>query len=117
MATSVLIDIDHAVDYILENGEVGSFRRMIKGVFNASGKKKLYCFFHSWELLAVFAIASSIFHNQALEAITIGISYHMACDQVYWTIIDKKLRPLSYFLFYRVQRNFNLASLTPIERY
>lgn len=115
MAASVLIDIDHAVDYILENGEVGSFRRMIKGVFNVSKKKKLYCFLHSWELLTVFAMASSIFHNQVLETIAIGLSYHMVCDQIYWTLIDKKLRPLAYFMYYRIQRNFDLALLTPIK--
>lgn len=116
MVTSVAIDMDHAIDYILENGEVNSFRRMIKSVFSGSGKKKLYCFFHSWELLSVLIIASSLFHNQTLDVITIGISYHMVCDQVYWTIIDKRLRPLAYFLFYRVQCNFDLATLTPTGR-
>ena len=116
MAASVLIDVDHGLDYIVENRKINSVYEMIRSVFSGAGKTKLYCFLHSWEMLGVLAIITTLFHSPTLEITLAGLGYHMICDQIYWTVVDKKLKPQAYFIFIRARYNYELAALTVTER-
>lgn len=100
--SGIFIDLDHHLDYFLERKELPlSYKKLVDFLEN-DHRSKLYLVLHSYELIALLWV--SIFYFQ-LNAVwlgaAIGFTAHIFCDE-----IVNPLRPLSYFLTYRVKHNF-----------
>ena len=100
--SGIFIDLDHHLDYFLERKELPlSYKKLVDFLEN-DHRSRLYLVLHSYELIAL--LWASIFYFQ-LNAVwlgaAIGFTTHIFCDE-----IVNPLRPLSYFLTYRVKHNF-----------
>ena len=101
--SGILIDLDHYFDYYLARKELPlNFKKLVDFCHN-NYHSKLYIFLHSYELL--FLLWFSIYYF-SLGAVwlgaAVGFTAHIICDE-----IVNPLRPLSYFLTYRIKQNFS----------
>ncbi|MCF6150548.1 MAG: hypothetical protein E3K37_18115 [Candidatus Kuenenia sp.] len=97
-----LIDVDHIWDYYINVGWDFSIKKFGHAV--DSGKmKKAFLYFHSYELLIILIILCFFTQfNYCLSFTTLGIVIHLVCDQ-----IVNPVKPLTYFLIYRVLKKFD----------
>ena len=98
----IFIDLDHHIDYFLAKKEIPlSYTKLFN--FGAYDKHaKLYLFFHTYEALIFFWLAIYYFHlNDLWLGLAVGLTTHMICDQ-----FANPLRPLGYFLIYRLKHGF-----------
>ena len=101
--SGILIDLDHHLDYYLARKELPlSFKKLVDFCKN-DHYSKLYIFLHSYELLFLLWLSIFTFSFGAVWlGIAIGFTTHIICDE-----IANPLRPLSYFLAYRMRHNFS----------
>ena len=101
--SGIFIDLDHHVDYFLSEKRMPkSFRELVEFCEkNPTGK--LYLIFHFYELLA-FLWAGIYFLRlgDVWVGMAVGLTTHMIFDQ-----ITNPLKPLAYFMFYRIKHQFN----------
>ena len=102
---SVLIDLDHLIDYIVCFGPGVSIKRFFRREFIRSDK--VYIPFHSWELVALLFIFGVFL--KGLSFLAFGMLVHMVIDYLYHHLKT----PLFYSLFYRFQRGFSYSRLDP----
>ena len=98
----VFIDLDHHLDYFIDKKKIPlSYQELFD--FGAHGtESKLYLFLHSYELLTLFWLLIWYLHlNDIWIGLALGFSVHMICDQ-----IVNPVRPLGYFLIYRMKYGF-----------
>ena len=101
--SGIFIDLDHHLDYLLIKKELPLSYSKLVHFFNDDDHSKLYLIFHSYELLAILWISIFAFHlNSVWLGVAVGFTTHIMCDEVV-----NPLRPLSYFLTYRVKHNFS----------
>ncbi|MFH1782820.1 MAG: PilZ domain-containing protein [Candidatus Omnitrophota bacterium] len=104
LTTSILIDIDHYIDYIRENGLTlnlikvnNTYRQGLPCNF-----KKITLIFHSYELLAALCIIISIFDlNIVYRYAATGMMLHLFIDQM-----TNPVKPLTYFFMFRLFNKF-----------
>ena len=100
--TGVLLDIDHALDYVLNFGW-----RLRPSHFFSSFKYEAFdnivVFLHSWEFIVVY-LALLWFMNWEPVAIgaVVGILLHISLDHIF-----NAHSRLAYFLSYRLWHNFS----------
>jgi len=101
--SGIFIDLDHHLDYYLARKELPLSYRKLFDFCKYERQSKLYLLLHTYEL--VFLLWFCIF-TLSLDNIwfgtAIGVTIHMLCDE-----IVNPLRPLSYFLTYRIKHNFS----------
>ena len=96
-----LIDADHLIDYFITHPLTLDFRRIYKACLNVDMKRVLVIF-HSFELAAlVWAIGLLSPAGKIGIAAAVGISQHLILDQLF-----NPVRPLTYFLIYRISNGF-----------
>ena len=96
----VLIDVDHVLDYIREEGKFnmkGLFVKSYAGDFTA-----LYVFFHAWEYIPLSWIVGAAIGNYTFSVVfSIAYGAHMLADQ-----LMNNVKPFGYFLIYRIMKKF-----------
>ena len=101
-ACGVLIDLDHLVDYYATHPPT----LKLSDIYDACAEvrlNKLYFLLHSYELIAAQWLAIYTFSlSNAWKAAAIGLTQHIIFDQ-----LTNPVKPLAYFLTYRVYRKFD----------
>ncbi len=100
--SGVFIDLDHIIDYMIENGfprNSGKFFRY----FYEERYKKITLIFHGWEWLIILAIAAQLTGwNVWLTGILIGFGQHLILDRMYNITTFR-----SYSLLWRWKKGFD----------
>jgi hypothetical protein len=101
-ASGVLIDIDHFLDYYLNHG----FSLNLKNIYDVCASinvKKIYVFFHSYELvLIIWLIIFAAGLPDIWKAVAIGLTQHITFDQ-----FTNRLAKPTYLLTYRFVKGFD----------
>ena len=105
----VLIDMDHLLDYYLQEG-VSAFR--LKSIYLWCSEQKFkftYLFLHSIELIFLIWCIISLFKlGVAWIAMAVGLTQHLLLD----ILLNKgKIYSYSYFLSYRISKGFKKEGL------
>lgn len=64
--------------------------------------------FHAWEYPAIALVALAFWYHPLLLAAILGHLSHLILDQIF-----NSVRPLAYFISYRVLKRFNRHILSP----
>ena len=114
IVASVLIDVDHVFDQVIEKRRLISLFQMIKN-YESRKVKKIYLFLHSIEILLLLLIVTG--PDSLVGAVIIGFLFHISCDIYEWVWKRRIVSPFSYFIVYRLYHSFDLDKLlTPIAR-
>jgi len=105
VAGSILIDLDHLIDYFIFYKDKFCLQDFFIGRFLKSGK--VYLFFHSWEITIFLLILSFAFNLRGLSVFSFGLAVHL--------LIDNFQRKNRFFclLVYRGIKNFDAKVLLP----
>ena len=102
--SGVFIDADHMIDYIFMNRPPYSFRRMTDIYYN-NRLTRVFLLLHSWELLALLALAAVATGWQPfLTGLLIGMGHHLLLDQLF-----NDPHPLGYCLSYRLYNRLSYS--------
>lgn len=103
-ASSVLIDLDHVVDYVLCNGGWGGVDHFFASC-EEGRLKRLFLFMHAFEWLIILwlLIGTGVAAPWGV-GLAIGMSGHMLLDAIGNAHL---LQPMFYWLWYRAQNRFD----------
>ena len=105
--SGILIDLDHHLDYYLARKELPLNFKKLFDFCHDDQQAKLHLFFHSYELLFLLWFSIYYFSLGAVWlGVAVGFTTHIICDE-----IANPLRPLSYFLTFRIKHNFSRKML------
>jgi hypothetical protein len=100
-----LVDVDHTLDYIREEGKFDMADMFVKsyvGNFNY-----LYVIFHAYEYIPIAWIAGYFMHNYTFSIVfTVAYLSHMIPDQ-----LMNNVRPWGYFITYRIMKKFVMTDI------
>ena len=100
--SGIFIDLDHHFDYYLARKKIPfSYKKLVDFLKN-DHESKIHLFLHSYEFLFVFWFSVFFFDLGVFWlGIAIGFTTHILCDE-----IANPLKPLAYFLTYRIKNRF-----------
>lgn len=105
-ALSVLVDLDHALDYLIFGRARPSLGRFF-AEYNTHRFPRLMLVMHSWEFLMPGALLLWALLGPVWAAALVGSwLYHLVWDQ-----FANDVGPLFYFFAYRARRGFRRADL------
>lgn len=112
LAFGVLVDLDHFIDYWYSEGrpcfDLHTFLRT--RYWQKSGR--IFVFFHAFEYLPVVFLVWQAFKGRKWAvAATAAMSSHILADH-----FVNELRPLGYFILYRLAHGFRSQELLDWER-
>ena len=97
-----LVDVDHIWDFYKNVGKDFTIKRFLK-TFENGEIKKAYLYLHSYELLFGLICLCFFSHfNYLLSFTTLGFAIHLVFDQIF-----NPVKPLSYFIIYRILNSYN----------
>ena len=101
--SGIFIDLDHHLDYLIVRKKIPfSYNKLVDYLKN-DHKAPIYLFFHSYELLALLWLGIFYLNLDVVWlGIAVGCTTHILCDE-----FANPLRPLAYFLTYRIWHKFN----------
>ena len=123
------IDLDHLLDYFLAFGAKFNLSYFLKG-YQFLKTDKIYVLFHSWELViflfltlpavscivALAKMEALAKEGQMLQPLLLSFSLslflHLSVD-----VFTNNMKAQSYFLFYRINNNFELKTMVTKEHY
>lgn len=108
--SSVLIDVDHMIDQVIERRGPVSLGTMMK-TYREQGFSLAMQMFHSWEFIAALAMAGYYFSNIILSAMALGFAFHLVCDTLCWGYLRPRIKPVFYFFLYRLVNRFSAERL------
>jgi hypothetical protein len=116
MGASVLIDVDHLIDYIITQKRIDPLEKVMKAFESFNIVRKNYFFFHSWEIAIALLVLSFVWPHEFIVATLFGYSIHMTIDQVYNTHLLGKFNSKNafYFFLFRLKHNFDVL---PLRKY
>lgn len=98
----VLIDLDHALDFLVIKKRICRSLDELKVFCADSNEKRIYLWLHSYEILAILWAGALVFGSPiAYTGILWGMTIHLLLDQ-----LTNPIHPLSYFLIYRAKLGF-----------
>jgi len=106
LASGVLVDFDHVIEYVLHFGGKDMNMERIYQACRELLFKKLYLVFHSAEVVIILWVATALTKNVYILAIALGYSSHIILD-----FIANPLHPFSYFLTRRFIHKFETHKL------
>lgn len=110
-AAGVLLDIDHLLDYCANYTFTFRIKTMYEAFMNFK-LNRLYIVLHSYEFIALSWVAIFAFGLSDLwKALIIGYTQHVLLDQV-----TNPVKPLAYFLTYRISRGFKKEDILRLTR-
>ena len=105
--SGIFIDLDHHLDFYLEKGKIPLRYSELLYFCEKEKTGKLYLFFHSYELLALFWLLIMFLHlGYFWSGLALGLTTHLIADQIF-----NPLKPLGYFLIYRIRNDFDKAKI------
>ena len=115
-AAHVLLDVDHAVEHLLQSPLPFSVSTFL-ATENALTWKRLVFFLHGYEWVLLLWAACWLAPQPVLIAIAAGASSHLLLDEIGnrrpWAPVD--LAPPFYFFFYRLVQGFLRSRLTRLR--
>lgn len=108
----VLIDLDHLFDYwyAQRRPQIDLAEFMTSRYWRRSGR--LFVLFHAFEYLPfVFLAFQALKGRRWAMAATVAMSSHVLADH-----LANDLRPLGYFITYRIKHRFRAAEIIDMER-
>lgn len=110
---SVIVDVDHFLDYFITQKRLASIRVMVAAFKTFKVIPKNYYLLHSWELVFLFAAYVFVYPNPYVFAVFTGYTFHMLLDQIYNRLFlgEYNVGGLFYFFFYRMRLNFDVLAL------
>jgi hypothetical protein len=106
LAAGTLIDLDHALDYVLAHGLRLDFGAVRSGSYFARSGRVLVPF-HSYELVLAAGLLVGWFAGWSLGVgVAAGALVHLA-----WDVGHYGLRPAAYSLAFRISHNFRASAL------
>ncbi len=113
MVMTIIIDLDHVLDFIVIHKKMTSIKKMADKYKTHIDIQKFYIIFHSWELVILSTIYLLYKPDPYLIAVLIGYIYHLFLDQIYHLFFLGKynIKILFYFFIYRAVYNFDNLSL------
>ena len=107
LLSGVLIDIDHHLDYLIIRKEIPWRYKDLHDFCDKPSLGKVYLFFHTYELLALFWFIIFYAHLDFVwVGLALGLTAHMICDQ-----FTNPIKPLFYFISYRMIHAFEKEKL------
>jgi hypothetical protein len=108
LASGILIDLDHVIDYAVEYGPPLDLKRFLRLVYEARYKYVFYIF-HAWEWFILgTAAAWATGWNVYSAGLLIGYGLHLALDQ-----IGNKGSTWTYFMLWRWKQGFEHVRCFP----
>ena len=105
-----LVDVDHIWDFYKNVGKGFTVKKFLK-TFEDGEIKKAYLYLHSYELLFGLICLCFFSHfNYLLSFTTLGFAIHLVFDQIF-----NPVKPLTYFITYRILNSYNKDSLFKIN--
>ncbi len=96
-----MLDVDHLFDYYANHGPTVNIKKLYITVERVD-LKRIFLLLHSYELLIFLVVLIYIFSlGDVWKALGIGVVSHVVVDQ-----ISNPVKPLAYFLTYRVAKKF-----------
>ncbi len=113
LASGVLVDFDHVIEYIIHHrwknlslGNIYHVSEQTNYRNSAEGFKKLYLLFHSAEIAILLLIAAVYTKNIYILAIATGYSLHIILD-----CIGNPMQNIAYFILWRATKGFETDKL------
>ncbi len=115
-AASVLIDLDHLIDFVLWDKRPLDPRRFLKEGVPRTWTKLIYLL-HGYEWIALMSLVSWKSANPHLWALTLGWMSHLLIDELGNRLPSKKTRifPLFYFFTFRLFHGFKRDRIARIK--
>ncbi len=108
LASGIVVDADHLLEYMIEHGFSLDIRRFFRLVYEARYKRVFYLL-HAWEWFLLLAAAAwATGWNEWTLGALLGYGLHLALDQ-----LGNKGTPWSYFLLWRWRQGFDHARCFP----
>ena len=102
-----LIDGDHLIDYLINEKKFPKVSDFFEYFYDRK-YTKIRVFLHSIELIPVyFFVGKFLFGLLPAYGILIGAVSHLTCDYIY-----NNVRPLTYFLTYRIAVKFDKSRVS-----
>jgi len=110
---SIIIDMDHLIDYAVTQKRLDSLPTMVNAFKTFRIVEKNYFLLHSWELVILSGLFTLFVPNPYFIAVFVGYTFHVLGDQIYNTFFlgDYNLKIFFYFLFYRYLLKFDVLKL------
>jgi len=111
------IDLDHLIDYYFAFGLKFNPTYFFKG-YQFLKSDKIFVFFHTYELIFFFLIASLIIKKKSLfvflllTVLAVSMSFH-----IFFDVFENELPPQTYSLIYRQKNNFDIKKLVYPSHY
>jgi len=113
LASGVLIDLDHLLDYVLARRKLTFDLAELEHFCGKEKFSRLYILFHSYEFLALLWLAIWFWQlNFVWQGVAWGVTLHLVLDQ-----FVNPLKPLVYFFTYRLKHGFDRKCVFPDEYY
>lgn len=97
---SVLIDVDHLLDYLLHRRGWRGLSDFF-GMFHARACPHSYYLLHAWEWVLLLTLAAGLGLGDWVGYLALGLGYHLLFDQAL-----NKMPPDFYFLSSRARASF-----------
>lgn len=112
-AAAILIDLDHAVEYLARNDWRFRWREFLRPGLPASWPRIVFAL-HSHELLAVLAGVALLTRIPAVAGLALGFGVHLLLDEIgnRRPTRGHAIHPLFYFIVFRASRGFRTTRLT-----
>lgn len=111
--SGIFIDIDHVFDFWITKKKLFFSYKDLDTFCSQEKTGKLYLSFHSIEpILILWLIILYLNLNIVWVGLAVGLSLHLLLD-----ITTNPLRPIAYFLYYRLKQRFKKEFLFTEEYY
>jgi len=112
LAFGVLVDLDHFLDYWYSEGRICFDLKTFLATRYWRKSGRLFIVFHAFEYLPiVFLLWRAVKGRRWAVAATAAMSSHVLADH-----LVNELRPLAYFILYRLAHGFRADELLDIEK-
>lgn len=117
LASGVLIDLDHVLDFCLLSGEKFSARRFMDWCVKMEWDR-IFLFLHSVELFLLYALFVYFYRSDVATGILLGTGVHLALDQIFNRDMDRDyvLSRYFYFFVFRAGRGFRRDGICHLNR-
>ncbi|MBI4350366.1 MAG: hypothetical protein HY550_02900 [Elusimicrobia bacterium] len=107
LASGILLDADHLLDFYLLAGEPFSVKGFVSWCDELRWEK-IYLALHSYELYVLLVLAARLFPGEILYGVLLGMGLHLFMDQTG----NKPLNKWFYFMTFRYRSGFAKSALT-----
>jgi hypothetical protein len=109
--SGILVDVDHYVDYVRDRGLNFNLKRFFAYSYGLE-YERLFILFHGYEYILMLAVMLGLSdYNLLVAAVFTGYTQHLLFDQ-----FTNPVKPLAYFITYRLKNRFRKECVLTDER-